>query len=183
MIKALTMLCLLALLVAGCGPCHTAIIHPDFQPYVDLFRAYHVLHDGNQAYQITTDVTMGKIEQDDDDSTITIGVCNYKPGNNYVVIDEEEWKDSPVMLREQLIFHELGHCELDRDHNNTRWRDYVPVSVMNEHQLYESVYSKYRDSYIYELFNPGQWPINEEESWQSLHYGLRTMTVFPTLKQ
>jgi len=46
-----------------------------------------------------------------------IGQCAHDPNEpGTVIIDRTYWNSSTDLEREFLVFHELGHCVLDRDH-------------------------------------------------------------------
>ncbi len=48
------------------------------------------------------------------------GQCQtYVNGNRAVVMDESYWNKSSDLVREFLVFHELGHCVLGREHLDT----------------------------------------------------------------
>jgi len=81
-----------------------------------------------------------------------IGTC-YKGGGIVptIVIEEDYWDNSTDLIREQLLFHELGHCVLDLDHNNTL-NNGVPISLMHESVINEYWYKLYHDDYLNELF-------------------------------
>jgi len=73
-----------------------------------------------------------------------------------VVIDRTEWENSNDARREFLIFHELGHCFLDRGHTDAKDSEGNCVSIMHsaislcpEFELTEDN----RDGFIDELFN------------------------------
>lgn len=68
--------------------------------------------------------------------------------NNYLKIDKRG--------KELLVFHELGHCLLNRDHNESKL-DFngksIPASIMTP-QMFESIYySSNYSHFIGELFN------------------------------
>ena len=44
------------------------------------------------------------------------GTCTYGAHINEVNIDVSYWNNSNVLRREYVVFHELGHCVLHRDH-------------------------------------------------------------------
>jgi hypothetical protein len=46
------------------------------------------------------------------------GICQYtnRSNNRYIQIDQDFWNNSNSLYREYIIFHELGHCILGRDH-------------------------------------------------------------------
>lgn len=48
-----------------------------------------------------------------------------------VVIDIQTWNESDSARREFLIFHELGHCFLDRDHYDAQFPDGSCRSIMH----------------------------------------------------
>ena len=81
-------------------------IHKDFQPYVDKFFDYY-----GKTEEIIVEYT-----QDEDYA----GVCYYwLIGSNEIKINQKYWNNASDMQREQLIFHELGHCILNRDHDDS----------------------------------------------------------------
>ena len=47
------------------------------------------------------------------------GVCiKYSSGYKEIQINPAHWENYSLEQKEQLIYHELGHCVLNRDHNN-----------------------------------------------------------------
>lgn len=78
-----------------------------------------------------------------------LGYCNHATGD--IVLD-------PLILtypKEQIeiiVFHELGHCVLGRDHDYEVWEDSTPHSIMYPYVLDVEVYTKFRDIYMNELF-------------------------------
>lgn len=85
----------------------------------------------------------------------TIGLCTrWSSGYRQIVIDREYW-ESPYTTdneRTSLIFHELGHCDLNRDHVETRFANGWPTSLM--YPMNYGFYDSQRDYYFTELFNP-----------------------------
>ena len=46
-----------------------------------------------------------------------IGQCAHDPGTpTTVIIDKSYWDNASDLEKEFLVFHELGHCVLNRDH-------------------------------------------------------------------
>lgn len=84
------------------------------------------------------------------------GTCQYGSHiTNHVTIDQSYWNRSSYNDREYVVFHELGHCFLIRDHNDLQDRNGVCISVMhsgltNCRSLYNSAN---RDYYLDELFS------------------------------
>lgn len=95
-------------------------------------------------------------------TTKTVGLCElWNPDFRLVEIDRKYFKSTNESGREQLIFHELGHCSLDRRHrNNTTFIKNnlvsTPASIMIDRVFSKKellYYKAYRDYYINELFN------------------------------
>jgi hypothetical protein len=76
-------------------------------------------------------------------------------GTGYVILSDYWWRRFENARREELIMHELGHCVLDRYHDNSVDGGGTPLSVMNWSHLGPSVYAnpaRY-PRYIAELFS------------------------------
>ena len=78
-----------------------------------------------------------------------VGICYYVTGN--IEIDREYWNTHGEAAKEELIFHELGHCVLGREHNEHMIGD-CPASIMYP-TLTPGCYKKHKDYYIKELFD------------------------------
>ncbi|MCO5248672.1 MAG: hypothetical protein M9887_06985 [Chitinophagales bacterium] len=87
------------------------------------------------------------------------GLCRRRFGHTpiiYIDTTTVNWKASK-MAREQLVFHELCHCILDRGHKKDTLDNgnYASIMKPSGEVLYGDVLSKYkRDYYIDEIFNP-----------------------------
>lgn len=77
---------------------------------------------------------------------------------NRVTLDTDFWEGSSDLFKEFIIFHELGHCFLNRDHREDAFSNGRCVSLMRSGTL--SCRDNYnvttRASYIDELFEPTQ---------------------------
>lgn len=84
------------------------------------------------------------------------GVCfSYPDGQTEVIIRESWWNSASQALRESLLYHELGHCVLGRDHDN----ETVDVngvskkaSMMNSVIVNSNQYNTHKAGYLTELF-------------------------------
>jgi hypothetical protein len=116
----------------------------ELEEYVERFEE---LSEGSiDAREAGLIVTFGDLEG------AVAGICKTKDGQSpTIIIDSEYWADADEFFKENLMFHELGHCLLNRDHRN-EWDDDGPVSIMNSY-LIPSFYEKSRESYIEELFS------------------------------
>lgn len=145
----LKILPLLLLLNSGCGSGLAQkkhVIDPEFLQLVDLFEL-------EQEVIVDIDIEFKKIDYP------TVGLCFYSVGLDNkkhglnIQIDPDFWNKSSNEQREELLFHELGHCILGRDHIETMLKYNTPKSVMYPY-VFESAYKKHREYYVNELKNP-----------------------------
>lgn len=85
------------------------------------------------------------------------GTCNYSYRNpNKVTIDLEFWSRSSDRYKEFVVFHELGHCVLYREHKEEANAFNICESIMRSGT--ESCIDNYtrstRSSYLDELYDP-----------------------------
>ena len=81
----------------------------------------------------------------------TLGQCNFNTQG--VELLASWWRRASDICQEQLLYHELGHCVLGRNHlNSRRGPQGFPTSIMKKSIFRCSVYGLYRDYYLRELF-------------------------------
>ena len=83
------------------------------------------------------------------------GKClKYTNGDRVVLIDRFMWNSNNDLEKEFLIFHELGHCYLDRGHLNQADEHGYCVSIMHSSNLAceNNYYNSTREEYLDELF-------------------------------
>lgn len=99
-------------------------------------------------------VNFGNIENIENDSFQ--GVCyTYTDGSKEVIIRKTWWDNHTDDYRRSLIFHELGHCRLDREHlDDTREvsGEVLKISMMNSVIVRPRDYERFTDPYHEELF-------------------------------
>lgn len=96
----------------------------------------------------------GEINSIDEEGVI--GTCHYQSHTpNHVTIDFDFWERASTLYREYVVFHELGHCVLLRDHNDAHDSNGVCVSVMHSGLTdCRTIYNQeFRESYLDELFS------------------------------
>lgn len=60
-----------------------------------------------------------------------IGQCSYSSNNPHrVTIDKPFWNQASDLAREFVVFHELGHCYLDRVHDESMDARGICLSIM-----------------------------------------------------
>jgi len=70
-----------------------------------------------------------------------------------IVINPRVWDRLSIKDKEQLAFHELGHCVLERGHKDS-FLGNRPISIMHPyHNQVSPVYTNFYGSYMQELFN------------------------------
>lgn len=103
-------------------------------------------------------------------SETTTGVCfgfQSPKFTRIIVLDEQYWETISYWYKEAIIFHELGHCELDLEHDEEKvstWYDDRPRSIM--HPFNHSYYRYFRDEYIEQMFT--SW--SSKQSYYKLFY-------------
>ena len=85
-----------------------------------------------------------------------LGQCSYQRNNhNHVTVDESFWDRTSDRGREFVVFHELGHCFLLRDHLETTFTDGACTSIMRSGtgRCRDNYSQRTRDAYLEELFD------------------------------
>ncbi len=85
-----------------------------------------------------------------------LGVCQYGSAiNNHITIDEPFWNSSGSLYREFVVFHELGHCVLFRDHDESMNGNGICLSIMRSGtgQCRDAYTDQNRGYYLDELFS------------------------------
>lgn len=126
--------------------------NPIFSNIVTQFEQAGRQYSGNASFKVTdVPVNFGNTENEKFE-----GVCfSYPDGTTEVIIRETWWNSASQALKESLLFHELGHCVLGRDHDNEAFDidgSSHKASMMNSVIVNSSQYSRYRAGYLTELF-------------------------------
>lgn len=88
------------------------------------------------------------------------GVCyTYTDGSKEIIIRKEWWDGHTDDYRKSLIYHELGHCRLNREHLDDTVEslgegegEIFKTSMMNSVIVRPRDYNRFTDSYHRELF-------------------------------
>ena len=144
-------------LLCSCAPQienKTLNVESDFQIYLDEFETISKVHyDGGINF-----ASSGSLEYYQKDS---VAICIiYRSGNKEIKVDRGYWIISDETVKEQLIFHELGHCALGRQHKNELMivneyseQTYMPQSIMYPSSFGGQLYYILREYYISELLD------------------------------
>jgi hypothetical protein len=153
-------LILSVLCLVGCGTDQEASSRPKFLSidekvvsYVADFEAESIAH-GKPVVVDHLIVKFDNIPQTKEDK-ITLAYCKqvlYKTGViPTIVLDSGEWRTATKTRKRVLMFHELAHCVLDRDHEDRY------ASIMNAMILSDKTFNSNPYLYIDELFNPEKY--------------------------
>lgn len=133
--------------------CGTSIVDDRLEPYVQMFIEESITQRVLVNINNLTVVFMSHermIERSKNPNVI--GLCSGRGHNNPVVyINEKYWDSASEEDRMVLMYHELGHCVLGREHNNAA-KSGVRLSLMNEYAIPRYFLNDYR--YNEELFHP-----------------------------
>lgn len=105
-------------LLSACGKVYQ--VDADFQPYVAEFERLGVKKVDNLIieYGETSNASAG-------------ATCYLGSGTPRIAVDKEGWSQIHDSQRRQTLFHEMGHCVLNREHTTDRFEDNCPKSYMN----------------------------------------------------
>ena len=146
----------LALLVAGLAACDkkakprdTLYIAPALQPLVAKFEEKangqgRAIDIKNLYAQFTEALPEG-----------VNGECNAGDGTPIVKISKAFWESASLSAQELVLFHELGHCILNRVHDDDVIflnGAYIPETMMTSVEMDAAIFLANYDYYIQELF-------------------------------
>ncbi|MHA1676038.1 MAG: hypothetical protein ACTSU6_02555 [Candidatus Njordarchaeales archaeon] len=138
--KYLSLILLLSACAKSKDPRKNTTSNQDFIPYIQEFESY-------LGYQIQ-DIPINFMDLD-----THVGVCrSYSRGYREIHVDPTYWAKISEKQRINLIFHELGHCSLNLDHDYQILGDGCPNSFMYKSISDNFCLDKYYDHYIEEMF-------------------------------
>ena len=145
----------ITLMITACQeeetPAPSLFVETALQPYFDSFVEEAAQR--GRSIDLTALEIEGIIEEIDGN---VIGQCRSNSNlPNVVAIDQSFWNSASQLRREMVIFHELGHCALQRDHLDTKTITGTCISIMQSGQgNCRNAYSNStRAAYLDELFN------------------------------
>ncbi len=85
-----------------------------------------------------------------------VGSCSTNGHDlRHIIIDLSFWNQASHLVKEMVIFHELGHCILDRGHKESSFANGICRSIMRSGlgSCRDAYISENRDYFIQELFS------------------------------
>jgi hypothetical protein len=145
-IKNLFLLSGLAIMSAACGRAPVLELG-QFAPYVQSF-VNDSMKNGQAVEVNDLIVRFGPMR-----TKFERANCSITEGQTPVItVNETTWNQITEPDRESMMYHELGHCILLREHRADVDVQGVPVSMMNPYALSTYVYESRRNGYVKELF-------------------------------
>jgi len=127
-------------------------IDDSLQPFYDRFIDEAKLRDIDFTKEdLLVDLRIGEIP----DNPSFLGICNYfgPDLNQEVLINILFWELLSPIDKEKLVFHELGHCVLNRQHRNDKAANGFCMSIMNTNDgCFDNYSEDTREAYLDELF-------------------------------
>jgi len=123
----------------------------DFRPYFERFE--EAAAERGLTFESSLNALETSLEHINDGNVV--GECHWNShAPELVIIDIPFWNNASDLDREYVMFHELGHCVLFRDHDNSINHQGFCLSVMASGTTgCESVYTPAnREYYLDELF-------------------------------
>lgn len=137
--------------LAACGRSPTPEETQEFRPYLERFVQYSKQRGRSVSGDIN--VLYGNLKG------THLGMCDEGwLRSPHVEINRDAWKLASESTREMMLFHELGHCLLSRGHRDgdANFKSArIPVSLMATHGVSGTLYEKFQDYYLNELFTGG----------------------------
>lgn len=136
--------------VSACGLPYHYDSHPDFDSFKNKFEQ-------ETGVKVTVPIIYDSLDKE------TVALCEvFEDGYKLIRVNTFYWNDMNNGGKEETIYHELGHCELNRDHSEqltqTRLYGYsIPNSIMYPYIFGDaSFYWIFREHYVEELMFPGK---------------------------
>jgi len=157
-------LTLLSSLLIGCSSFHAAPYQDkELRPFIAEFE---------EAYGISINytVTFG-------DTGEYIGECEITPYydgyiKRKVIINKVFYDENTYYSRQQLLFHEFGHCSFNLEHNTQLLDNGQPVSIMYPTEFgYSSYYKTHLSYYMEQLWTSYINYVPKSTNWKTSQKG------------
>lgn len=134
----------LIFIFTGCGK--TVSIAPEFQSFVDDFNASAASHNHSGADNLI-------VEFGETSSKAAGATCYQTSGTPRIAVNEKTWNATSDSRRKEMLFHEMGHCVLNRSHTEDHLSDGCKASIMSASPVGDWCANHHADEYVTELFN------------------------------
>lgn len=127
-------------------------VHSDLKPFFMSFES----EGASRGWDIDLTALGIAGEFDEIDEGNVAGICSYGSHRpNQITIDRTFWQRANQLAREMIVFHELGHCYLERDHLEEAFANGYCQSIMRSGNCCcrDGYNSENRAYYLDELFS------------------------------
>lgn len=129
---------ILLTLASSCGPNTPIIVDDALAPYVHKFEKDIDVRVSNVS--VGFGPTSGNV----------VGKCLLHGSYRKITIKKDYWDSVSEVQKEQLMYHELGHCALGLGHEDGLLSNYCPASIMYPF-AFEYCYKNFPEYYKKEL--------------------------------
>ena len=139
--------------IVEAGPKSYLGVAEELWPYFERFEI--AAAEQNIEVDLVRSKITGVIEELEEENVA--GLCTYySHAPNHVTIDLEFWNRFSDNFKEMIVFHELGHCILGRDHREGQLQDGKCISIMRSGSEFcqDAYIPSTKSYYIRELFHP-----------------------------
>jgi hypothetical protein len=138
---------ILLLLLTGCAKQAPNVVNIEakYQPYTAAFQARA------QMVGSTAKVDNLIVQSVDTLGPSIVAQCIQGGDNPTIQVSQFFWNRLPVTYREEVIFHEMGHCVLNRGHRPDQ-NNSLSLSIMDPYIFGGSAYESNYTQYMHELF-------------------------------
>lgn len=126
-------------------------VHTELQPYVETFKEKMLLAGvGKSTSNLQANFSDNLLQGE-------AGRCTLSSKNggtiSSILISKSIWEQLTVENREEVIYHELGHCVLGRKEHISTTENGVPISIMRSTHIGNILYLEHYGEYMAELFS------------------------------
>lgn len=109
----------------SCNKDNATFVDPAFVIFLDLFEKEALLRDVDLIDELAgLDISFTSFDQS------IAGQCQVSKDIHRILVDSNYWEGATESEREVLLFHELGHCILNRTHLDEKTGKSICVSIM-----------------------------------------------------
>jgi hypothetical protein len=143
--------CVFATLLPACKGKKKDVLYiePELQPFVSQF-----VQDAMKlgAHVEITNLSAQLSDRLEDPA---VGECVRNGSNPMIRISRSFWQTASDANKQLEVYHELGHCVLNREHDDAMALDNgnIPRSIMNSSEIDIAVFLAHYDYYLCELFS------------------------------
>jgi hypothetical protein len=115
----------MVILLWSCNKDNTSFVDASFVLYLDIFQKEAILRDVDVNGELSgLSVSFTSFDQN------IAGQCQVSKDVHRILVDSNYWKTATKLEREMLLFHELGHCILNRTHLDDKTGKSICISIM-----------------------------------------------------